>query len=65
MMALMYLLGLAASVGLLLLLLALELKRNGRLVAAAKETEGAARLSEQRFRDILECSTDWVWETDR
>jgi PAS domain S-box-containing protein len=20
---------------------------------------------EQRFRDILECSTDWVWETDR
>jgi PAS domain S-box-containing protein len=65
MMALMYLLGLAASVGLLLLLLGLELKRNGRLVAAAKEAEVAARLSEQRFRDILECSTDWVWETDR
>jgi PAS domain S-box-containing protein len=65
MMALMYLLGLAAFVGLLLLLLALELKGNGRLVAAARETEGAARLSEQRFRDILECSTDWVWETDR
>lgn len=65
MMALMYLLGLAASVGLLLLLLGLELKGNGRLVAAARETEGAARLSEQRFRDILECSTDWVWETDR
>jgi PAS domain-containing protein len=64
MMALMYLLGLAASIGLLLLLLALELKGNGRLVAAARETEGAARLSEQRFRDILECSTDWVWETD-
>jgi PAS domain S-box-containing protein len=65
MMALMYLLGLAASVGLLLLLLVLELKRNGRLVATAREAEVAARLSEQRFRDILECSTDWVWETDR
>jgi PAS domain-containing protein len=24
----------------------------------------AARLSEQRFRDILECSSDWVRETD-
>jgi PAS domain S-box-containing protein len=65
MMALVYLLGLAASVSLLLLLLLFELRRNGRLVTAATEAEVSARLSEQRFRDILECSTDWVWETDR
>lgn len=65
MMAVIYLLGLAASVVVLVLLLLLELNRNGRLVTAAGEAERAARLSEQRFRDILESSTDWVWETDR
>jgi PAS domain S-box-containing protein len=64
MMALLFLLGLAASVGLLLLLLFFEFRRNGRLIAAAGEAEAAARLSEQRFRNILECSSDWVWETD-
>lgn len=56
--------GALAATGLLVALLVGELRRGRGLTVLARDAEAAAKLSEQRLRDILECSTDWIWETD-
>lgn len=50
-------LGLAAGVG-------LSLWAQGREIAERKRTEAALKKSEQRFRDVAEAASDWIWETD-
>lgn len=62
--ALTYLVGLVASGALLVILLLVELRRRRRLAALAQDSELLARANEQRFRDIVEAASDWVWESD-
>ncbi|WP_109120862.1 ATP-binding protein [Azospirillum sp. TSO22-1] len=54
---------LVVSGGVLTLLLIREIRGTQRLTAAARLAETEARASEQRFRDIVEAASDWVWET--
>jgi PAS domain S-box-containing protein len=63
--ALAYLLGLLAAGLLLVALLLREIRQTRRLSAQARVSEAEARRSEQRFRDVVEAASDWVWETDR
>lgn len=37
----------------------------GYLIEEINRREGALKLSEERFRDIAEATSDWFWETDR
>jgi len=48
----------------LVALLVREIRRAKRLTAAAALAEAEARRSEERFRDVVEASSDWIWETD-
>ena len=61
--ALLYLLGLLLAALLLVGLLIREIRQTRRLSAAARLSEGVARRNEQRFRDVVEAASDWVWET--
>ncbi|MGF1609551.1 MAG: PAS domain S-box protein, partial [Kiloniellales bacterium] len=63
--AITHLLGLVVSMGVLVALLLLELRRRRHLAEQAGAAEQAARVSEARFRDVVEAASDWVWETGR
>ena len=63
-MALGLLVGLVLSAGMLVALLMTELRLGRALTAEAASAEAEARKSEQRFRDVVEAGSDWVWETD-
>ncbi|MFO0995108.1 MAG: adenylate/guanylate cyclase domain-containing protein [Alphaproteobacteria bacterium] len=40
------------------------LRRSRALSAQAAAAESAARQSAERFRDIVDAASDWIWETD-
>ena len=61
--ALLYLLGLLAAALLLVGLLIREIRQSRNLALLARSAEAEARHSEQRFRDVVEAASDWVWET--
>jgi PAS domain S-box-containing protein len=61
--ALLYLVGLLLAALLLVALLIREIRRTRRLSVAARLSEAEAKRSEQRFRDVVEAASDWVWET--
>jgi PAS domain S-box-containing protein len=61
--ALLYLLGLLVAALLLLGLLIREIRQTRRLSTAARLSEAEAKRNEQRFRDVVEAASDWVWET--
>src|SRR5262249_53650989 len=63
-MALWLLVGLVLSAGMLVALLIAELRLGRTLTLKAGSAEAIARRSEQRFRDVVEAGSDWVWETD-
>jgi PAS domain S-box-containing protein len=63
-MALGLLVGLVLSAGMLVALLMSELRLGRALTLKAGSAEAEARKSEQRFRDVVEAGSDWVWETD-
>jgi len=62
--ALGLLVGLVLSAGILVTLLVTELRLGRALKIKAESAEAEARKSEQRFRDVVEAGSDWVWETD-
>lgn len=62
--ALGLLVGLVLSAGMLVVLLMSELRIGRALAFQAAGAETNARRSEQRFRDVVEAGSDWVWETD-
>jgi PAS domain S-box-containing protein len=62
--ALLYLLGLLAAALLLVGLLVREIRQTRRLSKLARLSETEAKRNEQRFRDVVEAASDWVWETD-
>lgn len=61
--ALLYLAGLLAAALILLALLIREIRQTRRLSALARLSEAEARRNEERFRDVVEAASDWVWET--
>jgi PAS domain S-box-containing protein len=61
--ALTYFLGLFAGAVILVLLLVREIRGAQKLAVAARFAEAEAKRSAQRFRDIVEAASDWVWET--
>jgi PAS domain S-box-containing protein len=61
--ALLYLTGIFAAALLLVGLLIRELRQTRLLTQLARVAEAEARRSEQRFRDVVDAASDWVWET--
>jgi PAS domain S-box-containing protein len=61
--ALLYLIGLFAAALLLAGLLIRELRQTRQLTQLARLAEAEAKRSEQRFRDVVDAASDWVWET--
>ena len=61
--ALLYLVGLLVAALLLVALLIREIRQTRRLSVAAGLSEAEAKRNEQRFRDVVEAASDWVWET--
>ena len=64
MMAIGLLVGLVLSAAMLVTLLMRELRLGRALTLQAETAEAEARRSAQRFRDVVEAGSDWVWETD-
>ena len=62
--AVLYLLGLLAAALILVALLVREIRQTRRLSEKARLSEAEAKRNEQRFRDVVEAASDWVWETD-
>ncbi|HYG89589.1 MAG TPA: PAS domain S-box protein [Azospirillum sp.] len=58
-----HLAALVVSGGILTLLLIREIRSTQRLTTTARFAEMEARTNEQRFRDIVDAASDWVWET--
>ncbi|HXV24954.1 MAG TPA: PAS domain S-box protein [Alphaproteobacteria bacterium] len=61
--ALLYLIGLFVAALLLVGLLIRELRQTRQLTQLARLAEAEAKRSEQRFRDVVDAASDWIWET--
>jgi PAS domain S-box-containing protein len=44
--------------------MAVALEKLGREIAERRATEVALRESEEKFRNLVEATSDWIWETD-